>query len=227
MIVATYQLGIARFAALSLTEKVEALGKAAANFEKKLAVKGRKLGHPGDHPRDYLAGVGVELLGVPPGSVPRDHQNDSDALFAVQLPAKYLVRRLGSTLSAEEEKNISGIGGLVIASHVKANDFIGLIGGVELCTTKPQTGATPYFIQANSLFAKICQEYCGFGKVFVGSFSFIDAGADLEYVDRRFGALIRSKQQFSYNDRDIVVFAAGVEFSLGQRQPRLWPFRRF
>jgi hypothetical protein len=101
MIVATYQLGIARFARLSLTEKVEALGKAAADFEMKLAVKGRKLGHPADHPSDYLAGVGVELIGAPPGSMPRGFQNDADALFETDLPAKYLVRRLGSTLSAE------------------------------------------------------------------------------------------------------------------------------
>jgi hypothetical protein len=169
----------------------------------------------------------VELLGVPPGSVLRDYQNDSDALFAVQPPAKYLMRRLGSTLSAEEEKVISAIDALVIASHVKANDFIAFIGGIELRATKPQTSATPYFIQSNSFFAKICQQHCGFGKVFVGSFSFVDASADLEYVDRGFGALTRSKQQFSYDDRDIVVFAAGVEFSSGPRQPRLWPFRRF
>jgi hypothetical protein len=227
MIVACYQLGIARFAALSLIEKVEALGKAAADFEKKLAVKGRKLGHPADHPSDYLAGIGVELLGAPPGSVPRDYQNDSDALFAANLPAKYLVRRLGSTLSAEEEKLVSGIGGLVIASHVKANDFIGFIGGMELRTLKPQTGAWPDFIQSKSLLAKVVQEYCGFGKVFVGSFSFVDASADLEYIDRGFGSLTRSKRHFSYDDRDIVVFAAGVEFSSGPRQPRLWPFRRF
>jgi hypothetical protein len=98
---------------------------------------------------------------------------------------------------------------------------------MELCTTKPQTGATPYFIQSNSLLAKIIQEYCGFGKVFVGSFSFVDASANLENLDRGFGSLTRSKRQFSYNDRDIVVLAAGVEFSSGQRQPRLWPFRRF
>jgi hypothetical protein len=98
---------------------------------------------------------------------------------------------------------------------------------MELCTTKPQTGATPYFIQSNSLLAKIIQEYCGFGKVFVGSFSFVDASANLEYVDRAFGSLTRSQRQFSYNDRDVVVFAAGVEFSSGSRQPRLWPFRRF
>jgi hypothetical protein len=54
MIVASYQLGIARFAALSLIEKVEALAKAAADFEKKLGVKGRALGHPAEHPSDYL-----------------------------------------------------------------------------------------------------------------------------------------------------------------------------
>jgi hypothetical protein len=142
MIVATYQLGIARFAALSLTEKVEALGKAAANFEMKLAVEGRKLGHPADHPSDYLSGIGVELIGAPPGSLPRDFQNDADALFGTGLPAKDLMRRLGSTLSAEEEKTIPGIGGFVVASHVKANDFIGFIDGWELRTNGPQTGAT-------------------------------------------------------------------------------------
>jgi hypothetical protein len=139
----------------------------------------------------------LELLGVPPGFVPRDHQNDSDALFAANLPAKYLMRRLGSTLSAEEEKIISGIGGLVIASHVAANDFIGFIDGMELCTTKPQTGATPYLIQSKSLLAKIVQEYCGFGKVFVGSFSFVDASANLEYVDRGFGSYTHSNNSLT------------------------------
>jgi hypothetical protein len=226
MTVATYQSGIARFARLSLTEKVEALAKAAADFEMRLAVNGRKLGHPADHPSDYLDGIGVELIGAPPGSLPRAFQNDADALFWTGLPAKHLMRRLGSTLPGEEEKVVSCIAGLVIASHVKANDFIGIIDGMELRTLKPQTGATPHFIQSNSLLAKILQEYCGFCKVFVGSFSFVDASANLESVDRQFGSYTHSKRQFSYNDRDIVVFAAGVEFS-GPRQPRLWPFHRF
>ena len=201
------QEAISSFAALPLLEKIASLAAAAIKVEKDLEKNGRVLGHPGDRPSDYLEAVGSEMLGLR-----WTESIDEGALISGGCPAFLLLKRAGISLSAVEENVlVESIG--VIASAAPENQFACIIDGHELNPDKPNGLAFPDAIRQHGLFAKMLQTSGAYNKVFVASFSFVDAlSPDLLFSDRLFDPFCYLKKQFQYARADIAVYAAGVEF---------------
>ena len=195
------------FAALPLAEKVEALAAAAIKVENDLERNGRGLGHPSDRPWDYQAVIVSEMLGL--RWTTRD---DQGALIDGGYPRSWFLKRAGLSLSDVEERLF--VGSLaVVASASPENRFAGIIEGSELNPEEPAGLAVPVGISEHGPFAKMLQASGAYRKVFVGSFSFVDAlSPDHFFSDRAFHGLCHVKKQFRYAQADIIVYAAGVEF---------------
>jgi hypothetical protein len=206
---APYQAEISHFADLELSEKVRRLAEAAVAFEQKLEKREQSLGHPGDRPFDYLAGVGAEMLGVLPG-----YCNNRDAVFSCPFPEADILRRCGLKISETEARYLQGDNGLVFATDAIKNNFIAFIGGRELNKTNPHGIIYSDFLRFRCVLAKMLEVFRCYNKVF-GSFSFVNArSADLKRFESEYTLLPSySKQEFRYATYDIACYAGGIEFS--------------
>ncbi len=201
------QQAISNFAALPLLDKVAVLAAAAIKLEMALEKNGRSLGHPADRPWDYQSAIVCEMLGS--RSVDRD---DQAALVSGGYAASRFSKRAGVAISTAEQKLLSEFIG-VFASMAPENQFACIVGGHELNPNKPAGLACPEVIRQHRLFAKMLQASEAYKKVFVGSFSFVDAlSPDCAITDQLFSGICYVKQYFQYAHADIIVYAAGVEF---------------